>query len=162
MLAAFSQMAGWVIMMQYIKKQYAQIKILVPENIVWLFILSGIALTLKLLLQLGSVIPSLSNLAFGFRPIVIGYLHLILLGVITLFLLAFMMVEKNIQIKPLTLTAVKIFTAGVILNEFLLMLQGVTAISFIALPYINEFLLGAAFILVSGIFLLNMSQRKIS
>ncbi|PVD52293.1 hypothetical protein DC498_11270 [Terrimonas sp.] len=161
-LAAFSQIAGWIIMVQHIKKRFAQIKPLISKNALWLFALSGIALTIKLLLQLGSVIPSLSKLAFGFRPIVIGYLHLILLGVITLFLLAFMMVEKNIQIKPLALTAVKIFTAGVILNEFLLMLQGIAAISFIALPYINELLLAAAFILVSGIFLLNISQRKIS
>ncbi|MBN8786693.1 MAG: hypothetical protein J0I84_06350 [Terrimonas sp.] len=161
-LAAFSQIAGWIIMVQHIKKRFAQIKPLISKNALWLFALSGIALTIKLLLQLGSVIPSLSKLAFGFRPIVIGYLHLILLGVITLFLLAFMMVEKNIQIKPLALTAVKIFTAGVILNEFLLMLQGIAAISFIALPYINELLLAAAFILVSGIFLLNISQQKIS
>ncbi|MCC6288936.1 MAG: hypothetical protein IT249_13720 [Chitinophagaceae bacterium] len=161
-IAAFSQMISWLITLQNVKKQYAQIKILIPKSILWLFVLSGIALTIKLLLQLGSVIPSLSKLAFGFRPIVIGYLHLILLGVITLFLLAFLMVEKNIQIKPMTLTAVKIFTAGVIVNELLLMLQGITAISFIALPYSNELLLVAAVILVSGLFLLNISQRKIS
>ena len=37
-----------------------------------LFKLSALALTLKLLLQLISTIPSLSQLAFGFRPIVIG------------------------------------------------------------------------------------------
>ncbi|MFT3747258.1 MAG: hypothetical protein QM768_03040 [Agriterribacter sp.] len=161
-LAAFSQVGGWIIIIQHIKKRYTEIKTLIPKDALWLFVLSGIALTIKLLLQLGSVIPSLSQLAFGFRPIVIGYLHLILLGVITLFLLAFMMVEKNIQINPLTLAAVKIFTAGVIINELLLMLQGIAAIGFIALPYINECLLGAAFILVSGMLLLNISQRKIS
>ncbi|MFT3946348.1 MAG: hypothetical protein QM763_05175 [Agriterribacter sp.] len=161
-LAAFSQMIGWLVTLQHVKKQYVRIKMLIPKSILWLFILSGIALTIKLLLQLGSVIPSLSQLAFGFRPIVIGYLHLILLGVITLFLLAFLMVEKNIQIKPLTLTAVKIFTAGVIANEVLLMLQGITAISFIALPYSNELLLAAAIMLAAGIFLLNISQRKTS
>ncbi len=159
-LAAFSQMAGWIIMVQYVKKQYALIKTLIPKNTLWLFVLSGIALSIKLLLQLGSVIPSLSKLAFGFRPIVIGYLHLILLGVITLFLLGFLMVEKNIQLKPLALTGVKIFTAGVIVNEFLLMLQGIAAISFSALPYINELLLVAAILLVSGIFVLTISQKK--
>jgi hypothetical protein len=40
----------------------------------------GIAfcVTLKLLLQFGSVFPAVSKLAFGFRPIVIAYLHLVL------------------------------------------------------------------------------------
>jgi hypothetical protein len=38
--------------------------------------LSAIALSIKLLLQLGAVIPALSTWAFGLRPIVIGYLHL--------------------------------------------------------------------------------------
>ena len=49
----------------------------------------GIAfcVTLKLLLQFGSVIPAVSKLAFGFRPIVIAYLHLVLLAIISLFLL---------------------------------------------------------------------------
>lgn len=161
-LAAFSQMAGWIMVLQQVKKHQALIKSIIPKNTSWLFVLSGIALTIKLLLQLGSVIPSLSKLAFGFRPIVIGYLHLILLGVITLFLLAFLMVEKNIQLKRGALTAVKIFTAGVIVNEFLLMLQGIAAISFTALPYINEFLLVAAIMLVTGISLLTISQKNTS
>ena len=36
-----------------------------------IFLFSALALSLKFLLQLGSTIPALSQLAFGFRPIVI-------------------------------------------------------------------------------------------
>lgn len=161
-LAAFSQVIGWLIIIQQVKKQQAIIKTVIPKKILWLFVLSGLALTIKLLLQLGSVIPSLSKLAFGFRPIVIGYLHLILLGVVTLFLLAFFVLEKNIPFKSLSLTGIKIFTAGVILNEFLLMLQGVAAISFYSLPQINELLLITAIILATGAAVLTISQKKIS
>ena len=39
---------------------------------------------------------------------------------------------------------------GIIINELLLMTQGVSALSYIALPYINELLLAAAMILFIG------------
>lgn len=55
----------------------------------FLFALSAFALSLKFLLQLGSTYPPLSTLAFGFRPIVIAYLHLVLLGVITIFIIGY-------------------------------------------------------------------------
>lgn len=66
----------------------------------------SIALSLKFLLQLGSTIPVLSQLAFGFRPIVIAYLHLVLLAIISLFLLFYIyaneLITFNKQIKKRT------------------------------------------------------------
>lgn len=158
-LAAIAQAVGWSIVLLQIKKHLAAIKSIITPNLSWILLLSCIALTIKLLLQLGSVIPSLSKLAFGFRPIVIGYLHLILLGVITLFLLGFIMLEKNIRLTPVSISGAKIFVAGVVLNEFLLMLQGVTAITFSALPYINELLLLAATVIATGVTLLTIKQN---
>lgn len=159
-LAAFSQAGGWLLTVQQIKRQVPFIKTIVPANIRWILLLSAAALTIKLILQLGSTIPSLSKLAFGFRPIVIGYLHLILLGVISLFIIGFMMLQKNILCTRSAITAIKIFTAGIIINELFLMLQGIAAITFIQLPYINESLLGAALLLLAGILMLNLSQRN--
>ncbi len=159
-LAAFSQVIGWILMAQQIKKQLAFIQSLVAPNILWVLLLSCIAVSIKVLLQLGSTIPSLSTLAFGFRPIVIGYLHLILLGVISLFLLGFMMAEKNIAGNKKCFTAVKIFTAGVIINELLLMIQGVAAMTYTPVPFINELLLVAAVIIFTGTVLLNLSQKN--
>ena len=125
-----------------------------------IIIMAGIALTIKLLLQAGSTIPSLSVLAFGFRPIVIGYLHLILLGVITLYLLGFFMHEKHIVASAASFRGVKIFAAGIIINELLLMTQGLAAMTYTMLPYINEMLFGAALIMFSGLVLINISQNK--
>jgi hypothetical protein len=159
-LAAFSQVIGWLLVIQQIKKQSGFIKSIVASNILWILLLSCIALSIKFLLQLGSTVPSLSTLAFGFRPIVIGYLHLILLGVITLFLLGFMMAEKNIIINKNCLTGIKVFTAGVIINEVILMIQGVAAMTYTPIPYINELLLIAAVFIFTGILLLNLSQRN--
>ena len=161
-LAAFSQMAGWIIFVQQIKKQLSEIKIALNKTAQWLLLLSSIALSVKLFLQLGSTIPSLSVLAFGFRPIVIGYLHLILLGVITMFLLGFFIAEKHIVLKPLTITGIRIFAVGIIVNEIFLMLQGIAAMTYTPVPLINELLLLAACVLFAGIIFLNISQQKIA
>ena len=57
----------------------------------------GLALGMKLILQTASVIPVISRISFGFRPIVIGYLHLILLGIITIFILSYSFTYDQIQ-----------------------------------------------------------------
>ena len=158
-LAAGCQLMGWLLALQQVKKQLAFIRGITAKVALWMLALSAIALTIKLLLQLGSTIPSLSQLAFGFRPIVIGYLHLILLGVITLFILGFMMAAGNIILHPAAVTGIKIFTAGVIINELLLMIQGVAAMTYTPIPYVYEMLLVAALVIFSGIALLNFSQR---
>src|SRR2546422_17238 len=98
-VAAFSQLGGWILTLQHVREQFSFIQSAITSNVRWIWLLTCIALSIKLLLQLGSTIPSLSTMAFGFRPIVIGYLHLVLLGIISLFLLGFMIAEKQI---PLT------------------------------------------------------------
>lgn len=159
-LAAFMQAAGWVLTIKQTRKQQAFIQSISASNTLWVLVLSCIALSIKLLLQLGSTIPSLSKLAFGFRPIVIGYLHLILLGVISLFLVGYMMSEKMIVSNIQAKRAVKIFIAGVIINELLLMIQGIAAMTFTPTPFINESLLAAALIIFTGLLILNFSQKK--
>jgi hypothetical protein len=159
-IAAFSQLAGWILMVQQIIQQVSFIKQILNPTAQWILFLSSIALSIKLLLQLGSTIPSLSKIAFGFRPIVIGYLHLILLGVITLFLLGFMIAENYIRLHATTIAGIKIFTAGIIINEMLLMMQGIAAMSYTPIPYINEMLFATACILFTGIGLLNIGQQK--
>jgi ABC-type nitrate/sulfonate/bicarbonate transport system permease component len=49
------------------------------------------------------------------------------------------------------ITGVFIFVAGVIINELLLMFQGVGGMSYTSIPYIDVLLLVAALILVTGI-----------
>jgi uncharacterized protein YacL len=44
-----------------------------------------------------------------------------------------------------------IFVGGVIINELLLMVQGVSALSYTAIPAINELLFFAAVVLLTGI-----------
>lgn len=126
----------------------------------WLLVLSGIAYSIKLLLQAGSVHPALSQLAFGFRPIVIGYLHLVLLGVITIFLLGYIVSTELIPLTAIRRNGIRIFVAAVILNELALMVQGVAALGYHTVPFINHVLFCAAMLLFTGILLVTISGNK--
>lgn len=157
--AVIIQLIGWWLMIGILRKVAMQEQNNFSQLSKVLFVLCAIAVTIKFLLQAISVIPSLSYLAFGFRPIVIGYLHLVFLGVITLFILAYMTAYRLITINNLTQAGILIFTFGIIVNEVLLMIQGVADLSYHALPIINPLLFVAALILFSGMAITVYSQR---
>lgn len=119
-----------------------------------------LALSIKLCLQLFSTVPALSDLAYGFRPIVIGYLHLVLLGIISLFLLTFIIKNLDINALPLLRKGLIFFIAGILSNELVLMLQGLFAMTYTVIPYINQLLLLIAFILFAGSTMIFFGFRK--
>ncbi len=149
-LAAAAQLAGWGLLVQLLFKNKAAIGAAITVTGKWVLLLAGAALSIKLLLQMGSVIPSLSQLAFGFRPIVIGYLHLVLLGVITMFILGYATAFNLLLVNKNARRGIGIFVTGIVVNECLLMTQGVAGLSYTGIPGINEWLLGAAIIMCAG------------
>jgi len=123
--------------------------------------LSAIALLLKLFLQAVSGIPQLNQYAFGIRPIVIGFLHLVLLGFVTLFLIGcFVQLHLLSLNNQFSKTGIGIFLTGLLLNEITLMLQGVAAIQFNSIPYSNQILLLAAILMFTGIALIVISRFR--
>lgn len=160
-VAAVAQLLGWAYFITLIKKNWSLLQPKLSTTTKYILGCSAVALSVKLLLQLGSTIPSLSDLAFGFRPIVVGYLHLVLLGVISLFILGSMFSENYFQKNRTAVTGVFIFTAAVIFNEALLMIQGVAAITYTSIPFINELLLCAAVLLFSGALLMVITKKEI-
>ncbi len=161
-LATFLQLFTWLILLTQLFK-YLKPVAKTAYWIKWFFSVAALALTLKFILQLVSVVPSLSQLIFGFRPIVIAYLHLVLLGVYSLFLLGFLFRENVIIANNFTKVFAFIFLFGVLLNELFLGVQGVASFVYVAIPMINELLLGAALILLigsAGMFLAKFVQRK--
>lgn len=117
----------------------------------YILLFVGFALSLKLLLQLGSTISSLGQLAFGFRPIVIAYLHLVLLAVFCLFLLVYIFNSHFFLLSKHIKFGLVVFTIGVLFNEILLALQGSAAFSYTMIPYVNVQLFAAALLLLFGI-----------
>jgi hypothetical protein len=159
-VAGCLQLIAWAIFVRSIFKHRQIISEKLSRESKWLLRLCAFALTIKLSLQLGSTIPSLSQLAFGFRSIVIAYLHLVLLGVITIFLLGYIFSLNTFSVKKTTVCGVIIFAAGIFLNELVLMLQGIASFSYTIIPYTNELLLCMALLMFSGILILLLSQLK--
>jgi hypothetical protein len=157
-MAVICQLFAWGIMIRLIIRHWSLINRFASPLNRFMFVSAGIALTLKLLLQTASVFPSLSKLAFGFRPIVIGYLHLVLLGIITIFILAWLNKNQLIENHRRTKAGLLIFICGILINEGLLMIQGLADIQYSTIPYVDFLLFLAALILFSGAGLIFLSQ----
>ena len=151
LLSALVQTITWFKFLYVIIKLKRNFLEKYPLFLRYILFFVSIALSLKFLLQLGSTIPVLSQLAFGFRPIVIAYLHLVLLAIISLFLLFYIYANELITFNKQIKKGLIIFTIGVLLNEIILAIQGIASFSYTLIPLVNEMLFGAAIILVSGI-----------
>lgn len=158
-IAAFIQVIAWVKFINKIRISLSS-KNNLNKIMQYLFLFIALAFTIKLLLQLGSTIPALSKLAFGFRPVVIAYLHLVLLAVISVFLLTYMYTFKLIKESKLTLLALVIFVIGVLLNEVVLGIQGLASFSYFVIPKINETLFVVSIIILLSLILLVASQLR--
>lgn len=127
----------------------------------WFLGLSLLALILKLLMQSVSVIPSVSPFAFGYRPIVVGYLHLVLLGFVSFGLLGGFLQSGLLTLKSRTARIGSIiFISGVVLNEILLLIQGIASIRYESVPGVPVLLFVMAGWMFSGVALLLMGQRQ--
>lgn len=149
-IAAVCQLAGWVQLIILVKRHTTMIRKNIPPFSRTLFIFFGLALSIKLLLQTASVIPVISRMAFGFRPIVIGYLHLVLLGIITLFILIYSFTFQKIQVNEGTRRGMIVFVSAIIFNELLLVIQGVSDLLNAGVPAIQYWLFAAACLLAFG------------
>ena len=90
-----------------------------------LLILSMISFTIKMFLQMGTIIPALGNAVFGYRPIIIGFLHLVFLGFVS-FYIFFNFLEAGVFAKTrISTAAIWSFIAAVTLNETILLIEGV-------------------------------------
>ncbi|MEO6732684.1 MAG: hypothetical protein ABIN01_15795 [Ferruginibacter sp.] len=158
--AVIAQLAGWLLMLTvFLKQKHFMARQFTQYGRI-LLVLAAIAFSIKLVLQSGSVHPALSQLSYGFRPIIIGYLHLVLLAVTSIFIIGYIVSFQLISVTPKFKTGVFIFVAGIIINELLLMIQGVAALSYNGIPYMNFMLLIAAVILFTGIIVMFISIKS--
>ncbi len=150
-VSAFLQVTAWFPFLFMVIKTKKEAFQNYPFFLRYIILFVALAFSVKLLLQLCSTIPALSQLAFGFRPIVIAYLHLVLLAVISLFLLFYIYVNHFFYICKSIKFGVTLFSIGVFLNEFVLAIQGIASFSYTVIPMVNELLFAIAVLMVSGI-----------
>lgn len=158
--ACILQLVTWLVLMFKLWPVLNKLPIDYPKWVKIFFYAAATALTIKFLLQAVSVVPYLSHFAFSIRSIVIAFLHLILLGIYSLFIIGYMFLKKTIQPSPIAKFAAFSFLGGVVINELVLALLGFAAFFYISIPYSNLMLLGAAVILFTSALILFASQLK--
>lgn len=87
---------------------------------------SMLSFVVKMLLQMGTIHPDLGHAVFGYRPIIIGFLHLVFLGFVTFYLLSAYFEEGVFnRASAFARGALALFAFGIIAQEVVLMVQGV-------------------------------------
>jgi hypothetical protein len=161
--AALLQVIAVIVISKYFNKLFSEIisRLSIIEK--WLYGIAMFSFLLRILLQALSVIPALGKFAFAYRPVVIGYLHLILLGCISFFLIAYLFGKNvwNFQ-SSIIKFSVSLIIMGFLMTELTLMFQGFGYIGWISIPYIREALFLAAVLLFGGITLLVSGFLKTS
>ena len=150
-LSSVLQVLAWIKFMKVIIPNFIKNFSLAPF-FKWIYISIIACISIKFLLQFGSTIPVIGKLAFGFRPIVIAYLHLVLLAIISGFLLVYLFTNQLVLQNNSIKKALALFIIGIFLNELVLAVQGIASFSYTLIPYANEMLFGIAIILFFGAF----------
>ncbi len=157
-VSAIAQLLVWVYLLVQLNKHKKMLNETTDfffKLVVWMLV---IAFTIKLCLQLASTVPYMSHLAYSLRPIVIAYLHLVLLVIISTFLLQYSyksILKININ-KPLVY-----FVVFILLNEFLLGIQGFAGVFMINVPNIHYYLLLASACIFISVFAIYKSLRSL-
>jgi hypothetical protein len=139
------------------KNIYASVSPLV-RNMIYL---SLCAFILKIFLQSFTLFPAVGNAVFGDRPVIIGFLHLVFLGFVTLFLMARVAQKGYLDIQS-TLTGISLtlFTVAVILNEVVLMTQGLGAMLIISSTIFPWLLWGLSILLFISALLIAFARIR--
>ena len=158
-LSGIVQLAAifYLIKLYKVAKQDLSIQLSLPTKCLW--VLAWLAFVLKIGLQTLSVVPFLGKYAFNFRPIVIGYLHLCFLCIISFFILGLFNLILEKYGKKLSQMGICVFILGVLLQEIVLMIQGLTAFQVYFLPQATIVLFVIAIVIGVGLAIINISMR---
>ena len=159
-LATLSQTVGAILLFVFVKKRWSQLVVQWSKMQRFVLLFAGFAFAAKICLQLGSNIPALNQFAFGFRNVVIAYLHLVLLMCIATFIINQILATGFFVISKKLLLGLKFLLFGIFLNELLLGLMGVFSIEYISVPFAREGLLFAAILMFFSIFWMFLNLKK--
>ncbi|MRG87135.1 hypothetical protein [Salinibacillus xinjiangensis] len=139
------------------KSLYEQYSKLVANSLVITFLL----FVIKSTMELGLISPTLSVLVYDTRNVIIGYLHLTLLGFISVFILSQFIMLNWVRTNQTTIVGFVLFIVGFTINELLLFIQSLIGwLELGSLPFYLEGLCFASLLLLIGILVLWTSFFK--
>jgi hypothetical protein len=123
-------------------------------------VIAAACFTLKMILQALTIIPTVGALVFANRPVIIGFLHLVLLGFISVALLSYFIQSGLLKDTKRTTIAVWVFICGVGFNELVLTTQGLGVMLMMSSSITLWLLFAAACCLLTGAALIVFSISK--
>jgi hypothetical protein len=131
-LSAFSvitHLAAAIILFIIIINGYKHISAVIPKETDILWKIATAAYFIKTAMQAAILIPALAAFAFSFRPLIIGYLHLVFLCFVSFFLIGFLLDHHQISSRRAVTPklGLTLFIVFVLLNELTLFGQSFCA-----------------------------------
>ena len=125
-----------------------------------IFLLALISFIIKIIIQTAVIVPQIGVVAYTIRNFVLGFIHLLLLGMATCFLLGFATHENLITIKnKIAKSGMVILLAGIILSEFILFGQGILLWGELGfMPFYYKLIFGVSALMPIGIGVFVYSQ----
>jgi hypothetical protein len=159
-IGVFIQLGALMVFVQIVGKIWPHIRSSIYGWARVFLILSFVSFVIKILIQTSVIIPAFATVAYTIRNYVIGFLHLMLLGMVSGFIFGFGALKSYIQFKssPAIIGAV-LFLLGFVLSEGVLFLQGTmfwAAMGF--LPKYYELLFSASALIPLGVFIILISN----
>ncbi len=156
------QLAAIIVLVALYRPHARQVSALLAPWEKGLFVIAAVGLLLKVAVQTAVAIPQIATIAYTIRNYVIGFIHLVLLGVISSFILA-QAIEKGVipVRRSVARTGIVFFVAGFLLSELLLFLQGTLLWAQIGfMPWYYELLFGASLLIPFGVLLLLLTRAE--
>ncbi len=123
LLSSLAQLVSVFLIIKELKIYFLQIVGSLKKT---LFGLSILSLLFKVVFQLLASLPFLNELVFNSKStLIIGYLHMVMLGMFSLFFIWVLIEQKVINTNKLFKIGIWVFIAGVLLSELMLFGQGV-------------------------------------
>jgi hypothetical protein len=158
-IAAILQWIAWFLLLINTKK----IKDIWKKSIGmgnYLLTFVAVAFSIKITLQLFSVHPELSQLAFGYRIIVIAYLHLSLLAVTSVFLFGYGILSHLLANNSVSRASLWGIIVLIFATELVLGIQGFMSLSYTILPYSSKIMFFLSLFLCLSSLILFVAQMK--
>jgi hypothetical protein len=109
---------------KYLQSIFSQLTLTLNKSFRALLIIALCCFLIKLLMQVVIVVPFIATLAFTIRNYVIAYIHLVFIGMVSLFLFAWSLEHGFITVARTVRIGVFSLVTGFILVELVLFIQG--------------------------------------
>ncbi|GGH41968.1 membrane protein [Mangrovimonas yunxiaonensis] len=160
-LGSVLQLVALIYFLKLIKQPFKAAITKRQKTIKALYVFSLSCFVLKLALQMVAVFPQFTQTLINHKNFIIGFIHLMMLGVISGFLFAFLVFSNTIKPSKLLNLGVYGFLIGIILTEILLAYQGGLFYFGIGmLPYYYQLLFIFSIFLPVGIALILLTYLK--